>query len=139
MGPRLTSLIVKEFIQFSRNRVVLVLILFLYTVEVVNCTIALSFDVKHLPLAILDFDGTAESRSLERTFLAGDAFKLVGQPTSEAKAGAMLQSGTAALALIIPAGFARDFARGAPPSIQILLDGTNSTVAAIARGYARSG
>jgi ABC-2 type transport system permease protein len=136
MGPRLASLILKEFIQFSRNRVVLVLILFLYTIEVVNCTLALSFDVKNLPLAILDFDRTAESRGLERSFLAGDVFKLVGHPTSEAGAAEMLQSGRAALALVIPAGFARDFARGAVPSIQILLDGTNSTTAAIARGYA---
>ena len=136
MGPRLTSLTVKEFIQFSRNRVVLLLILFLYTVEVVNCTLALSFDVKHLQLAILDFDRTAESRSLKRSFLAGEEFKLVGHPTSEAEAGGMLQSGRASVALIIPAGFARDFARGAAPSLQILLDGTNSTVAAIARGYA---
>ena len=106
MGPRLTSLILKEFIQFSRNRVVPVLILFLYTGEVVNCTIALSCDVKHLPLAVLDFDRTPESRSLERSFLAGEEFKLVGHPANEAEAGNMLQSGQASLALIVPAGFA---------------------------------
>ena len=136
MGPRLTSLILKEFIQFSRNRVVLVLILFLYTGEVVNCTIALSYDVKHLPLAVLDFDHTPDSRSLERSFLAGDEFKLAGHPASEAEAGDMLQSGQASLALIIPAGFARELERDTPSSIQILLDGTNSNTAAIARGYA---
>jgi ABC-2 type transport system permease protein len=136
MGPRLSSLIVKEFIQFSRNRVVLILILFLYTVEVVNCTLALSFDVKHLPLAILDFDQTPASRSLEQGFLATDAFSLAGRPASEAEAAGMLRSGKATLSLIIPVGFARDFARGASPALQILLDGSNSTVAAIARGYA---
>jgi ABC-2 type transport system permease protein len=136
MGPRLTSLILKEFIQFSRNRVVLILILFLYTIEVVTCTLALSFDVKHLPLAILDFDQTAESRSLQRSFLAGDEFRLIGRPTSEAEVASLLQSGIAALALIVPAGFARDVARGVSPAVQILLDGTNSTTAAIARGYA---
>jgi ABC-2 type transport system permease protein len=48
----------------------------------------------------------------------------------------MLQSGQASLALVVPAGFARDFARGGSPSIQILLDGTNSNTAAIARGDA---
>ena len=136
MGPRLTSLILKEFIQFSRNRVVMVLILFLYTGEVVNCTVALSYDVKHLPLAVLDFDRTQESRSLERSFLSGEEFKLAGHPASEAEAGDMLQSGRASLALIIPTGFARELARGTPPSIQMLLDGTNSNTAAIARGYA---
>jgi ABC-2 type transport system permease protein len=112
------------------------LILFLYTIEVVNCTLALSFDVKHLPLTILDFDRTAESRSLQRSFLAGDEFTLVGQPMSDAEAEGMLRSGRASLALIIPAGFARELAHGDPPSLQILLDGTNSTTAAIARGYA---
>jgi ABC-2 type transport system permease protein len=73
---------------------------------------------------------------LERGFLAGDEFKLVGQPSSETEIGYMLQSGQATLALVIPAGFARDLTRGAAPSIQILLDGTNSSTAAIARGYA---
>lgn len=136
MGPRLTSLILKEFIQFSRNRVVLVLILFLYTGEVVNCTVALSNDIKHLLLTVLDFDRTPESRSLERSFFAGEEFKLAAHSASEAEAGDMLQSGRASLALIIPTGFARELAQGAPSSIQILLDGTNSNTAAIARGYA---
>lgn len=136
MAPRLTSLLLKEFIQFSRNKVVLFLILWLYTIEVVVCTLALSFDVKHLPLAILDFDRTLESRSLERSFLARDDFQLAGNPASEAEVGNMLQSGQVALAVIIPAGFARDLARGVAPSLQVLLDGTNSNTAAIARGYA---
>jgi len=135
MAPRLTSLILKEFIQFSRNRVILCLILYLYTVEVVLCTVALSFDVKHLPLAILDFDRTPESRTLERSFLAGEEFKLAGQPANEAEMSNMLQSGRASLALIIPAGFGQDLGRAGLPSIQILLDGTNSNTAAIARGY----
>jgi ABC-2 type transport system permease protein len=38
--------------------------------------------------------------------------------------------------VIIPEGFARDLGRGTTPAIQILLDGTNSNTAAIARGYA---
>lgn len=136
MAPRLMSLLLKEFVQFSRNKVVLFLILFLYTVEVVICTLALSFDVKHLPLAILDFDSTPQSRTLERSFLAGEEFELAGHPASEGEVSDMLQSGRASLALIIPAGFARDLDRGASPAIQILLDGTNSNTAAIARGYA---
>jgi len=113
----------------------LCLILYLYTAEVVICTLALSFDVKHLPLAILDFDRSPESRSLERSFLGGEEFKFVGHPTSESEITDALQSGRASLALIIPAGFARDLGRGESPSIQVLLDGTNSNTAAIARGY----
>ena len=133
---RSRGLLLKELIQFSRNKVVLLLVLYLYTAEVIVCTVALSFDVKHLPLAILDFDRTPISRTLESSFLAGDEFKLVGHPVSEAEAGEMLQTGRASLALIIPIGFAQDLDRGAEPALQILLDGTNSNTAAIARGYA---
>lgn len=136
MMPRVMSLLLKEFIQFSRNKVILILILHLYTTEVVLCTLALSFDVKNVPIAVLDFDRTPLSRTLERSFLAGEEFKLVGHPASEAAVGDMLQSGRASLALIIPTEFARDLDRGVSPAIQILLDGTNSNTAAIARGYA---
>lgn len=113
MMPRVMSLLLKELIQFSRNKVILILILHLYTAEVVLCTLALSFDVKNVPLAVLDFDRTPLSRTLERSFLAGEEFKLVGRPASEAAAGDMLQSGRASLALIIPTGFTRDLDSGA--------------------------
>lgn len=136
MQSRLASLIRKEFIQFSRNKVMLGLVLFLYTIEVVMCTLALSFDVRHLPIAILDQDRTPASRRLAQGFLAGEEFKLTGYVASEPEAGRLLQSGKASLALIIPAGFARKTAQARSPSVQVLLDGTNSNTAALARGYA---
>lgn len=135
MGARLFSLLIKESIQFFRDRVMLSLVLFLYTVEAVMCTMALSFDVKNVRLAIVDFDQSAASRNLKERFLVAEEFKLVGYPAGEEEAGKWLQSGRAILALVIPSGFARDLDRGTTPAIQILLDASNSNTAAIARGY----
>lgn len=136
MGWRLLGLLAKESIQFLRDRVMLVLILWLYTVEVVICALALSFEVEDMPLAVVDLDRTATSRSLVETFLVTDAFAAAGHFSSAAEAERSLQSGRARIALIVPAGFQQGLARGVPAPLQVLLDGTNSNVAAQARAYA---
>jgi len=136
MWTRLAGLIVKESIQFLRDRVMLILILWLYTVEAVICTLALSFEVKDMPLATVDLDRTPASRSLIQSFLVTDTFAPAGYAATAAEATEWLQTARARIALVVPQGFERDLARGEAPSVQVLLDGTNSNVAAQARGYA---
>lgn len=136
MLRRFSALLVKETIQFCRDRAMLALILFLYTAEVVMCTVALTFDVKHVALAVVDQDGSPRSRELVERFVVVQEFRLAGRPATEAEAGRWLQSGRAAMVLVIPRGFAAGLARRESVPVQVLLDGTNSNTAAIARGYA---
>lgn len=136
MGRRFLSLLVKETIQFSRDRAMLFLILYLYTAEVVMCTVALTFDVKHVPLAVVDQDRSVRSRELVARFTVIEEFRTVGWPETEAQAEGWLQSGRAVMAVVIPRGFAQRLGRGEAAPIQVLLDGTNSNTAAITRGYA---
>jgi ABC-2 type transport system permease protein len=136
MGARLTGLLAKELLQFLRDRVMLVLILWLYTGEVILCARSLSLEAENLPLAVVDLDRSPASRALTQAFAAGDAFRLAARTGSEAQAEALLQAGSARIALVIPETFARDLARGTPAAVQLLLDGADSNVAAQARGYA---
>lgn len=136
MRARISGLLVKEFLQFLRSRLMLFLILWLYTIEVVICTVALTFEVRDMPLAVLDLDHTPESRALEETFLVSDTFAYAGTPATARDAERWLQEGRARIALIIPEGYYRDITRGASPAVQLLIDGTNSNMAAQARGYA---
>lgn len=133
---RFASLLVKESIQFSRDRAMLALILFLYTAEVVMCTVALTFDVKHVALALVDQDQSARSRELIERFTVVEEFRVVARLAGDADSERWLKSGRAAMVLTIPRGFAERLGRGEPASVQVLLDGTNSNAAAIARGYA---
>jgi len=133
---RLPSLLVKEVIQFARDRVILFLILWLYTVEVVICAYALSFDVKHLPLAVVDLDHSVASRALRERFRISEAFEIAGYPARMDEAARWLNEGKASLVVTIPERFEADLHRGVVPEVQLLLDGTNSNTAAIARGYA---
>ena len=133
---RFLALLIKESIQFSRDGAMLFLILYLYTGEVVMCTVALTFDVKHVALAVVDQDRTVRSRALIERFTVVPEFRAVGEPASEGEAGEWLRSGRAVVALIVPRGFAEHLGRGESAPVQVLLDGTNSNTAAIARGYA---
>jgi ABC-2 type transport system permease protein len=135
MSGRFGSLLLKEMIQFFRDRVLLVMILFLYTIDTIMCTLALSYDVKHVPLAIVDSDNTIESRDLSGRFFATDAFRPAGQPSNETDASAWLQAGRIMAAVIIPKGFAANLRSNPPTKIQVLLDGTDSNTALISRGY----
>jgi ABC-2 type transport system permease protein len=135
MLSRFGSLLLKESIQFFRDRVVLAMILFLYTIDAALCTFALSYDVKNVTLAVFDEDKTPESHDLDQRFFATPEFVPAGHPSSEQEAAGWLQSGKAIVAVVIPRGFAHDLATAPPAKLQVLIDGTNSNTALIARGY----
>lgn len=136
MAARLAGLLVKELIQFLRDPLMLILILWLYTAEVVICAYALSFEVENMPLAVVDMDRSPQSRTLVQRFLATNVFADAGRPASAAEAGAWLQNGRARVALIVPPEFQRDLLGNRGPAVQLLLDGSNSNISAQARGYA---
>jgi ABC-2 type transport system permease protein len=136
MGIRLAGLMRKEMLQLLRDRVVLALILWLYTLEVVTCALALSFEAEAIPLAVVDLDRTPASRTLIESFLVTDRFAHIGHAVSIPEVEGWLHGGLAQVALVVPEGFARALARGETPSLQILLDGTSSNIAAQARSHA---
>jgi ABC-2 type transport system permease protein len=133
---RLASLLHKELLQFLRDPVVLFLIVWLYTIEVVICSYALAHDMRELPLAVVDADESATSRALIDAFTAGGSFRIVGHLRDAAAAGPYLERGDAQAVLIIPLGFERELYRGSGLALQFLVDGSNANTAAIARGYA---
>lgn len=135
-SARLMGLLRKEMTQFFRDRWVLGLIFWLYTVEVVLCTYALSFEIENLPAVVVDQDQSVSSRALVRLFDLTDAFELAGEVASPDQAVEWLETGRVGLVLVIPTGFEQSYQAAIRPTVQLLLDGTNSNTAANARNYA---
>lgn len=133
---RLRSLLLKELIQFFRDPVMLLLILWLYTGEVILCSFALAMDTRNLPLAVVDQDESAASRMVVDIAQVSDAFRLAAHGRDPSAAQAWLADGTVRAVLVIPADFQRRLMTAEPQALQLLLDGSNSNVATIARGYA---
>ena len=131
----LAAAVRKEFLQFLRDRMLVGLVVFVYTVDVVICTLALTFDVRHLTVAYDDQDRTPlSSRFLERL----TATEYFGRLVNVGRPGDLdrwLDSGDADVALVIPAGFARTVAEGETAELQLLVSGANSNTANAARGY----
>ena len=135
VGGRLFGLLAKEFAQMLRDPVVLFLIFWLTTVEVVMCTMAVGMDVKNLRLGLIDHDRSAASRALSTELTSADTFVLAGVFTSEAQAEAGLKKGKLDALVEIPPGFGARVASGRMTSVGVVVDGSNADVASRARAY----
>ena len=135
VGGRLFGLLAKEFAQMLRDPVVLFLVLWLTTVEVAMCTLAVGMDVKNLKLGLMDHDRSAASRALGEELTSADTFVLAGVFTSESQAEAGLKAGKLDALVEIPPGFGARVASGRKTSIGVVVDGSNADVASRARAY----
>ena len=138
MSGRLAAAAAKEFRQFLRDRMLMALVLWLYTAEVIVCTYALSFDVRNLRLAVYDQDRTQLSQRVIERFTATEYFGSLTSLQDTREIDRVLDAGRVDLALVIPPGFARAVSAGTGGELQLVLSGVNSNTANVARGYASS-
>ncbi len=97
----------------------------------------ISMDVEDLRFAVLDQDETQLSRNYALN-LAGSRYFIERPALADADdLDRRLRTGELALALEIPAGFARDLQRGAPAEIGAWVDGSMPQRAETALGYVR--
>lgn len=134
MNTRLKSLIRKEFIQTFRDAPMVFLVIYVFA-EILLCGWALTMDVKHVPTAVLDRDNSPQSRALIERFRQAESFAVEFYPADEFELERLLDSGQAALGLVIPPRFSRDLTAGRPTQIQALADGTQTNPALLSLGY----
>ena len=135
--PRLWAMILKEFRQFLRDPVLIVLVLWLYTAEVYICADALTFELHGEAVAVLDLDRSHASRDLTDAIDRAEAFAVKHLPRDERAADSLLARGAVRMVLIVPLGYGRGILRAEAPQVQTLVDGTNSLVASTALGEVR--
>jgi ABC-2 type transport system permease protein len=98
---------------------------------------AISWDVNDIPVAVLDQDGSRESRELVEAFVSSGYFTVVEHLESASAVDNRLVAGSVAGVLTIPPGYSRDLAApGRPAEVQLLLDGSDANTATIALNYA---
>jgi drug efflux transport system permease protein len=128
MNRRLSGLMRKEFIQFFRDKALLLLILYTF-MEIAICGWALTLEVKHMPSVVYDGDHSAESRLLVEDFSRLESFALAQQVGDPAEVGRLMDSGRVQFALVIPTNFGQDVNAGIPTRVQVIVDGANSSLA----------
>jgi ABC-2 type transport system permease protein len=114
----------KEFDHIVRDRGTLVLVLFTPTLVLLLMAYALTVDIKHVPIAVLDFDQSQSSHMFIQQITAGQDLDLFAYASSMDEIESMLMHGQIKAAVIISPGFASDLQalRGMP--MQVIIDGT---------------
>jgi ABC-2 type transport system permease protein len=135
---RTQAIAYKELIHIVRDVRVLYLALGLPVVMLAIFGYAVSLDVDHIPLAVADQDGTRASRRLSEALVAGGAFAREADLSAPEEAEPLFRRGRIKAALVIPAGYQRDLGRGRAAGAQLLVDGSDGTVASISMGNAVS-
>jgi ABC-2 type transport system permease protein len=132
---RIFELVRKEFRQVLRDPRMRGIIFVAPVIQLLVFGYAVSTDVRNTSLFIVDQDRSEASRSVASAMTAGPWFRLVGVSDDPRVLVSALDHADAVAGLVIPRGFSRDVDRGAA-RVQLILDGSNSNVATVARGYA---
>jgi ABC-2 type transport system permease protein len=133
---RIRELVRKEWRQMFRDPRMKQLIFVSPIVQLVVFGYAVNTDVRYAPLLFVDQDGTAQARGLADALEASTEFRIIrGDGTSRAAARA-LDRGDALVVVEVPPQFASNLGSGRPVEVQLLVDGTHSMSANLARGAA---
>jgi ABC-2 type transport system permease protein len=126
----------KELIQLRRDRLTIGMMVMLPLMQLVLFGYAIDTDVRHMPTVVLDADRTAASRDLARRLDVTGYYDQIGLVRDYADIQTEFRSGLAGVALVIPAGYARDLARGRTAHVQLLVDGSDPQTVASASNTA---
>lgn len=135
---RLLAVARKEVIQLRRDVRSLILAFLLPVVLLVIFAYGISWDVNDIRTAVVDEDGSAQSRALVDAFRSSGYFAVRERPDGPAAVGPLIDRGRVKLALVIPPDFSADLAAGRPARLQAIVDGSDANTATIALGYTQA-
>jgi ABC-type multidrug transport system permease subunit len=123
------AILYKEFLVVWRDPMTLFFMFFPPLLQLIAFGFALDTDVKHIATLVYDEDRTRESRELVQQFVNTQTFRVVGEVHSVGELAQAIRRGQAYVAIQIPPGFTRDLHAGRTARLQVLIDGSNSTIA----------
>lgn len=130
------SMVRKELTQVLRDRVMRIQLLVPPVVQLLVLAQAMTFEVAHTDLALVDLDRSPASARLVERFTATGRFDVSVATASGDLADQSLQTREANAVLRIPDGFARDLARGRAPKVQLVLNAEDGAAAGVVQAYA---
>jgi len=123
------AVLYKEVKHVLRDRITLFLSLFLPIVQLTLFGYAINMKVEHIRTAFLNEDGGALSVRFLDGLRASNMFDLADVATSRRDLDEFVVSGRSRVAFDIPPNFTADLRRGRTPQVQVLIDGSDASVA----------
>lgn len=133
---RILTVTKKEFIHIRRDKPSLFISLLMPVVMLMIFGFAVNSDVNNVDLAIYDGANTELSRALVESYTQSDYFNDYSRVSSVVLVENLIKSGSVKVGLIIPPDFSKKLNRNEASEIQILVDGSDPTIARTAVNYA---
>jgi ABC-2 type transport system permease protein len=121
------AVLVKEFIQLTRDRLTYALILAVPIMQMLLFGYAINTDPRHLPTAILVQENSVFARSVTSSIANSAYFDIVAQTRSPAELDMLVRTGQVQFAITLPRDFTRRVVRGDRAQILVEADATDPT------------
>lgn len=135
MNIRVMAIAKKEILQLLRDHKSVVMIFALPIIQVLLFGFVVANDVKNIKFSVYDQDQSSTSRQIITKIEKSGFFINNGQTNNYRQLEKDLDTGVVKIGLVIPKGFERVLKAKRNPALQVIIDGTDSNTASIARGY----
>src|SRR5207253_689260 len=120
----------KELLHILRDPQTLFFTIFVPVLELFMLGYAIDTNVRNVRTVIVDYAGTQESRQLIEKFEKSQDFRVVRQVWNDQDASELIVAGKARIGIVIPEDYSRRLEAGETAQVLVLVDGTESSIAA---------
>jgi ABC-2 type transport system permease protein len=135
MWERILTMLRKEFRSVFRDPRMRMVILGLPVIQTLIFGYAVTLDVRHVRLAVIDHDQTPASRALVARFTGSSYFDAIAFTPDENVARALIDAAEASAILQINAGYESHLRGGRTTAVQLIVDGSDSNTARFVVNY----
>lgn len=132
---RLGALARKEMRQIMRDKQLIFILFLMPLIQLCIYGYALSPDVNHLRVGIIDHSASAISRGFISALVENGVFDVLDSGGTEQALGAKVRGGKLDVGVVIPPELERNYKSSKVTDIQVLLDGVDANTAGIAMAY----
>ena len=139
LGLRRTLTVTKkEFIHIKRDKPSLVISFLMPIMMLLIFGYAVNTDVNNVKFGVYDASNTSLSRELIADFSNSYYFTQYAKVSSIVELEGMIESGKIKVGMVIPGDYAKNLKRNEVSNIQVLVDGSDPTIARTAASYSLS-
>lgn len=135
MKTTLLHVVKKEFIQFRKDRKMLMISLLSPVIQLILLGYAANIDIKNIPIVVCDQDKTAVSREFVGTLTNSGYFSVEAYVENAKNIDPYIDDGKASIGIVIPQGFKKGLVSEKTVMLQSIVDGSDSNTATIGMNY----
>src|SRR5690242_18164948 len=132
------NFIIKEFLQFRRDRRMFVIILIAPVIQLVFLGYAANLDITNIRTVVWDQNRSSTSREYLNGFSKSGYFSMDYYVTSYDEMVELIDNGKAVMGIVIPPDFEKNIFGNKTAQVQFIFDGSDGNKASIAAGYTQS-